>query len=57
MQTFAHLLSILSTCGNARFQLIKLCKKENKNSKNYPKTGKKFSINKYFKCKGIARIV
>ena len=33
MQNFAHLLSILSTCGNARFQLIKLCKKENKNRK------------------------
>ena len=25
MQNFAHLLSIFSTCGNARFQLIKLC--------------------------------
>ena len=29
----------LSTCGNARFQLIKLCNKYKKREKNCPKTG------------------
>ena len=44
-----------STCGNARFQLIKLCNR-NKSSKITTNLAEKFAINKYFKLKEIARI-